>query len=374
MSVALLLVIILVLAGCARQAAPAPAPAPARTPAPAPQGPQTITAQTQAPTAAPKPAAPAKVIELKYSDWNPAVSDLAKRAQQFAGLIEERTGGRVKITLYFGQALMRSAEQLRGIQSGIADLGVYVIGDDLQANRIMEQPFMFSPTTDTYERTKLFEELRAKFPQLDKEFGSAVPLYWRSIVPEHVNTVKKPVTVPEDLRGMKLSASTWWEEPFKSVSAALIFLRAPDWYMGLERGLIEGQIIHWNAMNAMKTLELFKFHTTFGPGGIDTPFLGAIINKDVYNSLPPDAQKIFMDTAKEWQQWGLEDDQKIMARMIAGAKEARHLIHEATPSEVQQWADFTKVVRDIWIKDTAAKGFPAQDIFNAARQLNEKYK
>jgi len=213
------------------------------------------------------------VIELKYSDWNPAVSDLAKRAQQFAGLIEERTGGRVKITLYFGQALMRSAEQLRGIQSGIADLGVYVIGDDLQANRIMEQPFMFSPKTNTYERTKLFEELRAKFPQLDKEFGSAVPLYWRSIMPEHVNTVKKPVTVPEDPRGMKLSASTWWEEPFKSVSAALIFLRAPDWYMGLERGLIEGQIIHWNAMNAMKTLELFKFHTTFGPGGIDTPLI-----------------------------------------------------------------------------------------------------
>ncbi|MFH1646778.1 MAG: TRAP transporter substrate-binding protein DctP [Chloroflexota bacterium] len=372
-AVVLLLVIVLIMAGCTQQAAPAPAPAPAPRPAPS-QEPTIITPKTTAPTPSAPASAPQKVWELKYADWGPSVTELGQRAIQWADVINERTGGRVKITLYFGQALMKSADHLRGVSAGIADAALYVIGGDQQVNRIMEQPFLFSPTTDTFERTEIFNQLRSKFPELDKELENTRPLYWRSIVPEHVNTVKKPVLVPEDLAGMKLSASTWWEEPFKSVGAALIFLRAPDWYMGLERGLIEGQIIHWNAMNAFRTLELFKYHTTFGVGGIDTPFIGNIINKDTWNSFPPDIQQIFTETGKEQAQWGLEDDQTIQARIIAGVKEQKSMIHQATPAEYQLWVDFTKVVRDKWIKDTAAAGYPAQAIYDAAKELDQKYK
>ena len=371
----IVLVVGLVLGGCTQPTpAPSPSPAPARTPAPA-QGPQTITAQTQAPAPSPaKAPAPAQVWELKYADWGPAQIELGKRAQQWKEVIEQRTGGRGKITLYFGEALLKAADHRRGVQAGIADAALYVIGSNEQANRIMEQPFLFSPTTDMTERTKIFNQLRTDFPQLDKEFGDAMPLYWRSIVPEHVNTVKKPVLVPQDLAGMKLSASTWWEDPFKTVNAALIFLRAPDWYMGLDRGLITGQIIHWNAIYAFRTLELFKFHTTFGPGGIDTPFIGEIFNRDVWNSFPADIQKIFTDTAKEQEQWGLEDDLVKQAEAIAFARKIGNLIHEATPQEYQQWYEFTQVVRDKWIKDTAAAGFPAQQIFDEAKRLDAQYR
>jgi TRAP-type C4-dicarboxylate transport system substrate-binding protein len=365
----LLLVVLtigLILSGCA-QPTPAPAPVTAPTPAPTP-----ASAPAPAPKTAPAPVSES-AINLKYSDWGPENVALGLRAQQWKEVIEERTDGRVKIHLYFSQSLLEAEDTVRGAGAGIADVCLYVIGSAQPLNMIIEQPFMFSSSTDPIARTEIFKELREKYPEFDEEFArlNLMPLYWRSMVPEHVNTVKKQVKVPEDLSGMKLDARSWWEQPLKTVNADLIPVIASNWYKALNEGLITGQIMYWNAIQEYGTLQLFKYHTVFGPGGIDTPFIGKLFNLDTWHSLPPDIQKIFMDTAEEQEKWGLEDDLRVQEEAIAHAKIVGNTIYTATPEEYRLWFDFTAPVRLKWITEAEEAGWTeAGEIYEETRRLD----
>ena len=109
----------------------------------------------------------------------------------------------------------------------------------------------------------------------------------------------------------------------------------------------------------------------FGPGGIDTPFIGKLFNLDTWHSLPPDIQKIFMDTAKEQEKWGLEDDLRVQEEAIAHAKEIGNTIYTATLEEYRLWFDFTASVRLKWIIDAEEAGWTrAREIYEEAKRLD----
>ena len=70
----------------------------------------------------------AKPIELKVATWNPPQINLSKTMRKWADMVEERSGGRVKITFYWAQALAAYLDTYRATQSGIAEMGTWVIG------------------------------------------------------------------------------------------------------------------------------------------------------------------------------------------------------------------------------------------------------
>ena len=60
----------------------------------------------------------AKPVELKFSTWSPPVSGVAKIDQKMCDMIMEKSQGRIKITTYFGETLLKMPEAFRGVQSG----------------------------------------------------------------------------------------------------------------------------------------------------------------------------------------------------------------------------------------------------------------
>ena len=98
------------------------------------------------------------------------------------------------------------------------------------------------------------------------------------------------------------------------------------------------------------------------------------MNKDLWNSLPPDIKKAFNELSGAWgmnfesKVWDEEDAKGKQASIKAGNK-----IYNLTPEELERWKSVVRPVWDEWIADMEAKGLPGKKIFDAVMQLKEKY-
>src|SRR4051812_38888600 len=61
---------------------------------------------------------PAQVLEFKFAEIQPAQGIYAKYEQKFAKLLEERTNGAVKVTVFAGGALGGEKDVLEGMRVG----------------------------------------------------------------------------------------------------------------------------------------------------------------------------------------------------------------------------------------------------------------
>jgi len=375
---AIILASVLILGACAEEAAPAPAPAPAPSPKPAPsQEPTRITPTVPAPTPTAPAPAPAKVYNLKFNDWGPAGITIGKLHIKAADMIEERTDGNVKITNYFSQSLLKYGDTYRGISSGIADISLYVIGATQGVhviNDVITLPFAGLPNMP--DGTKIYTELRQKYPELDEENARTNTMWLdtRMMPGTQLHLVKKSALIPQDLKGMKLISGASLADMLLAVGAAGVILGPPDWYISIERGLVEGHLTHWPAVYDFQLLELFKFHTVFGDGGAGMSPIGFMVNLDSWNELPGEYQKIITEVYTWVNDESVKADLDLIALAEKTAKEWGHIITYLKPEQVEPWAKLVIPYHEKWIAEATAKGWPAQKIYDGMKEIIAKYK
>jgi TRAP-type transport system periplasmic protein len=379
-----LILILTLISGCSQTTpTPAPAtsaaPAPAKTSAPAPAtsaspAPATSAAAVPASSAAPAPSsAAAGTITLRYASTMPPVVAMSQVNKQWADKVEKDSGGRLKIQLYFSESLAKQADTFRAVQTGVADMAFYIIGWDpglLPLNEITRLPFIGIPSQKA--ATAIHWDLYNKYPEMQKEFGGMKLLEFNGTPPDIFNFTKKTVRVPADIKGMKLIAGGKWPNVLQSLGAVPMDLGAGDWYTSLDRGVVEGHVTHLVVVNAMKTLELLKYHTNFGDAGCSTMVMSYIMNQDSWNKLPPDLQKVLADSTRWQEEQILLPDQKDLTSALDFAKSKNHTFTDLTPAEIKQWVDAAKPAYDKWMADSTGKG-PAQAILDDARALVKKY-
>ena len=312
----------------------------------------------------------AKPIELKVATWNPPQINLSKVMRKWADMVEERSGGRVKITFYWAQALAAYLDTYRATQSGIADMGQWVIGIISGLHPLNEYNSLPLLGYDSMETgTTVYHEMRKKFPQLDGEF-KGMKLLWACFMPAYnFHFTKAVVRVPEEIRGMKLLAGGAWTDFAESLGFVNIPKGPPDWYMSLQKGLVDGQYIHWPAAYAFKLMELYSSHTIAGGGGFGMQMQCMFMNMDVWNKLPDDIHKIFMDLQPWAQDEIMKMDTAEAENGIAQAKEMGQKMIYLTPDEIQLWTEATAPAREKWIANMEAKGLPGKAVYEEARRL-----
>jgi TRAP-type C4-dicarboxylate transport system substrate-binding protein len=228
---------------------------------------------------------PANPIELKYADWSPPTFLIAKINQKMLDMIMEKSQGRIKITSYFAETLLKNPEMFRGIQSGVADLAQWVVGTTGSGEKLMTvMRLPFQDIASTEMGTEIYQKFFRTTPELISEYKGIELFNLRQMPAYHVHTVKKLARKPEDLKGMKLIAASGWVDYAKAVDAAPVTMGVGDYYLSLERGLVEGVFLHFPASMMFKTLDVCKYHTLLNSSSIPDAI---IFNKERWNSLPP---------------------------------------------------------------------------------------
>ena len=316
-----------------------------------------------------------KTIELKVSSWSPSQLDIARVTEEWGRKIEEQSGGAVKFVFYWSQTLAAYKDAYRVVQSGVADIGNYVIGLNQGLHPLNE--FTTLPLIgwkDIFVATKVYHEMRNKFPELDAEFKGLRNIYTTAMAPSQVHVTKGAVHTTSDMRGLRLiTSSPSMIALLQNVNAVAVAKGPPDWYMSLEKGLADGNMLHWAAVDGFKLEELYASHTDAGEGGFGTSFYGWWINGKTWKKLPQKARQAFIDLQDWVQQEDLKLNTKLIARGHTAAQKMGHPIYQLTDEEMKSWRDAAQPVHDKWISDVASKNLPAREVYDTAMQLIDEY-
>ena len=205
-----------------------------------------------------------KPIELKFSSWVSAVHGHHTGVMvPWAKMVEEKSKGRLKITIYPGSTLGKAVDHYDMVKDGIADLGFTTPG---------YTPGRF-PLIAATELPLLFKSSRggslAVMSIFDKYFKNElkdVKVLWIWVHPPgHFHLAKKPVHKLEDLAGLKIRAATpMLTTMVKTLGAIPVSIPAPDTYTALERGTVDGTIFPWEAISSFKLAEVLRHHVDIG--------------------------------------------------------------------------------------------------------------
>jgi TRAP-type transport system periplasmic protein len=365
------------LSGCATTPTTAPsssAPAtskPATSAAPAPAASTSVPPSTQAAA----PAAPVKAMELRLADWNPPTSGIVQIHQKMADRILEQSGGKLKITIYPSESLAKMNEVFRATQTGAVDIGYFVIGtvgSNTELSRTVGMPFMGIKTMQM--GTAVTQKAYDTIPEIQQEWKGIKVMGFRMLPGNQGQFTKKAVTLPSDMKGMKVIASgAQWAELITNAGAAPVVLNIGDWYTSLDKGLVEGQFTHFAVSYIFKTLDLYKYYTLFGDYGASGNADCYMFNQGTWDSLSPDLQKIVKDNID----WRVQEIMKFdigeVQRGIDYAKGKNGAFTTLKPDQIKTWQDAAEPVVQKWVKENDTKGMPATKVYNLVKDLIMNY-
>jgi TRAP-type C4-dicarboxylate transport system substrate-binding protein len=315
-------------------------------------------------------------IELKVATWNPPPPfPISATAVKWAKMVEEKSGGRVKITFFWAGGLASLRDTYRTVQTGVADIGFWLPGvlPGLHTlNEYSRLPLLGADSMMT--ATKVYLEMYKKFPELRAEFKGLRMIYASSMPPNQLHFTKaKEIHLPSDMKGIKLIGSASASDFINSTGAVLIFKPPSDYYMSLQKGLVEGAFQHWPFIDAFKLEELFVSHTNCGRGGFNLQMMGFWMNQGVWDKLPPEAQKAF-DDSEDWLiHADIDVNEKLIDKAMASAREMGHEIVDLTPAEKEIWFKESEPIRQKWVEDMEAEGKPGKAVYQEALKLIKQY-
>lgn len=245
-------------------------------------------------------AAPPKPIELTFNHFTPPVGIMAENYKTWASMIEERTGGRVKIKFYWSSALFGMKEVLRSISSGIADIGFMHGAYEPNAaplGLILDTTYN---ADDLWVGQRAHNRLYETVPALKNEYLKN-GVQW--IAPYTSGTfqwfMRDKWTSSNAFKGkvgrIMGGARTLW---YEKLGLKGVFLPVNEIYEATERGTIWGFENTLNLANDLKHQEVIKTVVLLNSGVVMGTY--TIMNKKKFDSLPKDIQKIILATGKEW--------------------------------------------------------------------------
>lgn len=298
-----------------------------------------------------------KVVSLNYSNFFPAPHKHSQLTEQWCREVEKRTGGKVKVSYFPGGTLTPAAQTYDNVVKGIADIGFSCFAYTRGKFPLMEVIDLPLGYRNGITPTRLINEFYKKFNP--KELADVKVLYLHAHGPGLLHT-KKAVNKLEDMKGMKIRATGLASKIVTALGAAPVGTTMPETYDALRTGVADGAMAPMEALQGFKWGEVVNFTTLSYGSGYSTGFF-VVMNKNKWNSLPPDVQKVFTDVSAEWIEktgalWDQIEEEGKQFILKRGNK-----IIPLSKEENARWVAKVKPIIDDYAKTTKAKGLPGDE-------------
>jgi TRAP-type C4-dicarboxylate transport system substrate-binding protein len=295
--------------------------------------------------------------KLNYSIFFPAPAPQTKVATEWAQEIEKRTGGKVQITMFPGGTLTPAPQCYDGVVKGLSDIGMSVFAYTRGKFPLIEVIDLPLGVKSGLAATKLINDFYNKFKP--KELEEVKVMYLHAHGPGLLHT-KKAVNKLEDLKGMKIRCTGLAAKIVQSLGGTPVAMGMGETYDSLSRGVVEGSMAPYEALKTWKWGEVVKFTTENFGSSYSTGFF-VVMNKDKWNSLPSDIQKIIEKVNEEWivkqgSNWDEIDKDGKEATLKSGNK-----IITLSQEEDWKWQKLVRPLFDDYKKNMKAKGLPGDE-------------
>lgn len=320
-------------------------------------------------------AQPKTSVTLKYADQNAENGwEGSQAAVPWLKQMETATKGAVKFQGFYAQSLFKGTDAWEALKAGQADVAWCFHG--YWANMtpladVIALPFLPVPSAE--KGSEVFWKLYEKYPSIQKQFeANKVVLTWSSNS-YFLATCTKQVKTMNDIKGLKIRTTGGPPtDMIKALGAVPISMGMPDVYLNLEKGVIDGALLPWEALYSFKLYEVVKY-ITHAP--FHAVYFTQAFNTKSWNNLSPEVQKQITSVC------GLTGSKFWGKNMFdTAAKEVRNIVKEKKfelveytipANEVANWSKLGgEPLWENWVKAQEAKGSTdARDILNTTLQL-----
>jgi len=299
----------------------------------------------------------AKPIELTYAQFQPAQHFNNKLSESYAKEIEKRTNGKVKITVYSGGTLVAADKTYSGIVTGIADMGMSCMAYTRGKFPLSEVIDLRLGYKTGVAATKLINLFYEKFKP--KEYSETEVMYFMAHSPGIVHS-KKPINKLEDIKGQKIRCTGLAAKVAGKLGAVPVAMPMGETYDAISRGVVDGSMGPQESTQGWRWGEVVAASTQSFGAGYSTGFF-VVMNKQKWNSLPPDIQKIFREVNKEWadkngEAWDFYDKQAKDWMVKIGKK-----VISLSPEENARWAALVRPLLNEYVENMKKQGLPGQE-------------
>lgn len=323
--------------------------------------------------------ASAETIRLRIASGHPDVNTYVMLMRTFfvpevTKRVAEKTSHKIEFVEGYGGSMVKVADTLEAVQSGIIDIGGYCFCFEpsnlpLQAFQAMLPFSSMSSVTSV----KVAREVYDKVPYMSEVFEKKFNQKLLALISDNgynLVTTFNWATV-SDLKGRKLAGAGLNLKWLEYAGAVPVQSSLPDAYAAMQTGVYNGWIMFPSGVVNFKLYEVAPYYTEVGFGAIT--WHGLTINKARFQKLPKEVQDIVQEVAREFEaKTGTLNDENY-PKQIAHLKQAGAHVNAAVPESVRvEWATSLKD----WPQDKATEldkqGLPASEVLKLAMDLYEK--
>jgi TRAP-type C4-dicarboxylate transport system substrate-binding protein len=285
--------------------------------------------------------ATAETITLKVQSHGGATNAYRLGIERVIKVLEEKSGGRIKVNYYPADALVSYKEVFSAVSQGILDIGqqatTYNVGTLGGVAVFNHMAWNFDPSKfmKNYRKIGYYDYMNERFMKHN------VRLMTNLVQPsgDFVWTDRHPVKVMEDLNGLIVAANTGIHPFLKLLGAKPLTVGSTDRYDALHRKIVD--VINMGASIAVSS-RYYEIADGITIVNISAGNNCHMMNLEKYNSLPDDLRKLVDNAFLETEKIHLantEEAQKSDRKVLADAGMEIYVLPEA---ERERWFKATE--------------------------------
>ena len=323
------------------------------------------------------PALAQETIRLRIASGHPPANTYVNLMQSFfvpevTKRVAAKTKYKVEFVEGYGGAMVKVADTLEGVQSGIIDIGGYCFCFEpsnlpLHAFQIMLPFGTMDPVVSlkvaraVYDKVPYMSKvLEDKFKQklialiADNGYNLGTNFEWNSVA---------------DIKGQKIAGAGLNLKWLEFAGATPVQSSLPDAYTSMQTGVYNGWIMFPSGWVNFKLYEVGKFYTEIGFGAIT--WHGLTVNSARWSKLPKEVQDIILEVAKEYEAKTGTVNAENYPKQIAELK-TRGVNVRQLPDKVRvDWAQSLAAWPAQKAKELDAAGLPGTQVLEIALKAAE---
>jgi len=318
-----------------------------------------------------------QTIRLRIASGHPPANTYVMLMRDFfvpevTKRVAARTKYKVEFVEGYGGSMVKVADTLEGVQSGIIDIGGYNFGFEpsnlpLHSFQVM-LPF---GTMDPEMSLKIARTVYDKVPYMTKVLETKFKQRLLALIADNgynLGTTFEWNKV-SDLKGQKIAGAGLNLKWLEFAGATPVQSSLPEAYTSMKTGVYNGWIMFPSGYTNFKLYEVGKYYTEIGFGAIT--WHGLTMNLPRWNKLPKEVQAVILEVAHEYELKTGTVNKADYPKQIAELK-AHGVAVRTLPDNVRQdWAQSLAAWPAQKAKELDAMGLPGTQVLEATLKAAE---
>ncbi len=211
------------------------------------------------------------------------------------------TSHRIQWTQAYAGTVMKIGSEIESIKDGLVDIG-FVLLTNNESKLPLHSFTYFAPftSTDPAITVKAFNQTQRGVKEMVDTWDKNNQVYLATVAIESFNMYsKKPIKSVEELKGMKVGVIGPNANWLRNTGAVPVTFNLASIYNDLQSGIFDAALLADSVAGSLKLHEAGPYRIQFDLGSF--VFAALTMNKDKWNSLPPEVRAAISTVAQEYE-------------------------------------------------------------------------